>query len=58
MVASSSGPVAAASASPTWSCVMTATHRFNVLVEARFLLDLILRAIDDALEFAAEIAAP
>lgn len=36
---------------------MTATQRFNLLVEARFLLDRILRAIDDALEFAAEISA-
>lgn len=37
---------------------MTATQRFNVLVEARFLRDLIVRAIDDALEYAADIAAP
>lgn len=37
---------------------MTATQRFNVLVEARFLLDRILRAIDDALEFAAEPVTP
>lgn len=37
---------------------MTATQRFNRDVEARFLLDGILRAIDDALEFAAEISAP
>jgi hypothetical protein len=37
---------------------MTATERFNLLVEARFLLNRILRSIDDALEFAADIAAP
>jgi hypothetical protein len=36
---------------------VTATARFNRRVEARFLLDRILRAIDDALEFAAEISA-
>lgn len=36
---------------------MTATQRFNRDVEARFLLARILRAIDDALEFAAEMAA-
>lgn len=37
---------------------MTTTERYNRRVEARFLLDRILRAIDDALEFAAEIGAP
>ena len=36
---------------------MTATEHYNRRVEARFLLNRILRAIDDALEFAAEIAA-
>ena len=36
---------------------MTATERYNRDVEAGFLLAKIRRAIDDALEFAAEIAA-
>lgn len=36
---------------------MTATERFNRRVEARFLINRILRAIDDALEIAAEMAA-
>ncbi|WP_433520061.1 hypothetical protein ACQP2T_63715 (plasmid) [Nonomuraea sp. CA-143628] len=36
---------------------MTSAERYNRRVEARFLLDRILRAIDDALEFAAEMAA-
>ena len=36
---------------------MTAAERYNRRVEARFLINRILRAIDDALEFAAEIAA-
>lgn len=36
---------------------MTATERYNRRVEAGFLLDKIRRAVDDALEFAAEMAA-
>ncbi|MEU4224382.1 hypothetical protein AB0F17_08815 [Nonomuraea sp. NPDC026600] len=36
---------------------MTATERYNRRVEAGFLLARILRAIDDALEFAADMAA-
>lgn len=37
---------------------MSRTERFNRDVQIRFLVNRILRAIDDALEFAAEIAAP
>jgi hypothetical protein len=37
---------------------MTVTQRFNRSIEAAFLLARILRAIDDAIEYAAEIVAP
>lgn len=37
---------------------MTATERYNRDVAVGFLLARIIRAIDDALEFAAEVGAP